>query len=151
MDVFELPEVISEEEAIKKDLLIYINEEVDKAYYEKVMSLSQRDDDEVNKSIKIVYTPLNGAGNIAVRTILDKKGYKNVFVVKEQEKPDGTFPTIKYPNPEDTKELFDESNPASFFAEGNASLADLADEFVQLRSEERRVGKECRSRWSPYH
>ena len=103
MDVFDLPEVISEEEAIKKGLLIYINEEVDKAYYEKVMSLSQRDDDEIDKSIKIVYTPLNGAGNIAVRTILDKKGYKNVFVVKEQEKPDGTFPTIKYPNPEDTK------------------------------------------------
>ena len=103
MNVFDLPEVISEEEAIKKGLLIYINEEVDKAYYEKVMSLSQRDDDEVDKSIKIVYTPLNGAGNIAVRTILDKKGYKNVFVVKEQENPDGTFPTIKYPNPEDTK------------------------------------------------
>ena len=103
MDVFDLPEVISEEEAIKKGLLIYINEEVDKAYYEKVMSLSQRDDDEIDKSIKIVYTPLNGAGNIAVRTILDKKGYKNVFVVKEQENPDGTFPTIKYPNPEDTK------------------------------------------------
>ena len=103
MDVFDLPGVISEEEAIKRGLLIYINEEVDKAYYEKVMSLSQRDDDEVDKSIKIVYTPLNGAGNIAVRTILDKKGYKNVFVVKEQENPDGTFPTIKYPNPEDTK------------------------------------------------
>jgi len=103
MDVFDLPEVISEEEAIKKGLLIYINEEVDKAYYEKVMSLSKRDDDEVDKNIKIVYTPLNGAGNIAVRTILDKKGYKNVFVVKEQENPDGTFPTIKYPNPEDTK------------------------------------------------
>lgn len=103
MDVFDLPEIITEEEAIKKGLLIYINDEVDKAYYEKVMSLSQRDDDEVDKSIKIVYTPLNGAGNIAVRTILDKKGYKNVFVVKEQENPDGTFPTIKYPNPEDTK------------------------------------------------
>ena len=53
--------------------------------------------------MKIVYTPLNGAGNIAVRTILDKKGFKNVYVVKEQEQPDGTFPTIKYPNPEDTK------------------------------------------------
>lgn len=103
MDVFDLPEVITEEEAMKRGLLIYINDEVDKAYYEKVMSLSQRDDDEVDKSIKIVYTPLNGAGNIAVRTILDKKGYKNVFVVKEQENPDGTFPTIKYPNPEDTK------------------------------------------------
>ena len=103
MDVFDLPDVISEEEAVQKGLLIYINEEVDKAYYEKVMSLSQREDEEIDKNIKIVYTPLNGAGNIAVRTILDKKGYKNVYVVKEQENPDGTFPTIKYPNPEDTK------------------------------------------------
>ena len=103
MDVFELPSLLSEQEAIDKGMLVYINEEVDKAYYEKVISLSQRDDDEIDKNVKIVYTPLNGAGNIAVRTILDKKGFKNVYVVKEQEQPDGTFPTIKYPNPEDTK------------------------------------------------
>ena len=103
MDVFELPSLLSEQEAIDKGMLVYINEEVDKAYYEKVISLSQRDDDEIDKNVKIIYTPLNGAGNIAVRTILDKKGFKNVYVVKEQEQPDGTFPTIKYPNPEDTK------------------------------------------------
>ena len=54
-------------------------------------------------SIKLVYTPLNGAGNIPVRTVLERKGYKNVYVVKEQEMPDGTFPTLVYPNPEDLK------------------------------------------------
>ncbi|MGP1488073.1 MAG: phospho-sugar mutase [Peptoanaerobacter stomatis] len=103
MDIFDLPSVISEKEALDKELLVYINKEVDEAYYEKVLSLSMRDDSEVNKDVKIVYTPLNGAGNIAVRTVLDRKGFKNVYVVKEQENPDGTFPTIKYPNPEDTK------------------------------------------------
>ncbi|EHL16349.1 hypothetical protein HMPREF9630_01921 [Peptoanaerobacter stomatis] len=103
MDIFDLPSVISEKEALDKGLLVYINKEVDEAYYEKVLSLSMRDDSEVNKDVKIVYTPLNGAGNIAVRTVLDRKGFKNVYVVKEQENPDGTFPTIKYPNPEDTK------------------------------------------------
>ena len=103
MDIFDLPSVISEKEALDKGLLVYINKEVDEAYYEKVLLLSMRDDSEVNKDVKIVYTPLNGAGNIAVRTVLDRKGFKNVYVVKEQENPDGTFPTIKYPNPEDTK------------------------------------------------
>ena len=103
MDVFDLPPVITEQEALDKGLLVYIGKEVDEAYYEKVLSLSQREDNEIDKEVKIVYTPLNGAGNIAVRTILDAKGFKNVYVVKEQEQPDGTFPTIKYPNPEDTK------------------------------------------------
>ncbi len=64
------------------------------------MSISLRDD-EVDKNIGIVYTPLNGAGNIPVRTVLKRMGYDNVHVVKEQENPDGTFPTIDYPNPED--------------------------------------------------
>ena len=75
MDIFDLPSVISEKEALDKGLLVYINKEVDEAYYEKVLSLSMRDDSEVNKDVKIVYTPLNGAGNIAVRTVLDRKGF----------------------------------------------------------------------------
>jgi len=56
---------------------------------------------EFAKDITIVYSPFNGAGNKPVRAILDKAGFKNVYVVKEQEKPDGNFPTLKYPNPED--------------------------------------------------
>lgn len=63
----------------------------------KVKSVSLNSD--VDKDIKIVYTPLNGAGNIAVRTVLREEGYNNVFVVKEQEFPDETFPTVDYPNP----------------------------------------------------
>ena len=87
--------------ALEKGLLEYIGKEVDDAYIESVKSLSLNDD--VDKDISVVYTPLNGAGNIPVRRVLSEMGYDNVHVVKEQENPDGTFPTIEYPNPEDQK------------------------------------------------
>src|SRR5699024_776670 len=54
----------------------------------------------VDKDIKIIYTPLNGTGNIPVRRILKERGFKNVIVVAEQENPDSNFTTVGYPNPE---------------------------------------------------
>lgn len=93
---------ITEEEALSQNLLVYIGKEVDDSYISNVLSLSLRDED-IDKSLNIVFTPLNGAGNIPVRRVLDEKGFKNVFVVKEQESPDGTFPTVDYPNPEDLR------------------------------------------------
>lgn len=98
-DVLNLPDIISEKEARDKNLIITLGEDMDNAYYEKVLSLTLNDD--IDKDITIVYTPLNGAGNIAVREVLKRRGFKNVHVVKEQENPDGTFPTVDYPNPED--------------------------------------------------
>lgn len=93
---------ISEKEAVESGLLVYIGKEVDESYLDEVMKLSLRDE-EIDKSLRIVYTPLNGAGNIPVREVLKRKGFRNVHIVKEQEAPDGTFPTIEYPNPEDLK------------------------------------------------
>lgn len=58
---------------------------------------------EVADDIKIVYTPLHGTGNLPVRRVLKELGFKQVYVVPEQEKPDGNFPTVSYPNPEDPK------------------------------------------------
>lgn len=87
--------------AIEAGLLEIVGKEIDDAYIEAVKSLSLHDEG-LDKSLKIVYTPLNGAGNIPVRRVLAEKGYENVYVVREQELPDGTFPTIEYPNPEDT-------------------------------------------------
>ena len=57
----------------------------------------------VAKDIKIVYTPLHGTGNLPVRRVLKELGFENVYVVPEQEKPDGNFPTVAYPNPESPK------------------------------------------------
>lgn len=62
--------------------------------------------DAAGKELKIVYSPLHGTGNIPARRILEELGFKNVYVVKEQELPDGEFPTVSYPNPE-AKEAFE--------------------------------------------
>ncbi|MDO5095220.1 MAG: phospho-sugar mutase [Peptostreptococcaceae bacterium] len=95
-------DIYTKDWALKNNLLEYIGKEVDDAYIAAVKSLSLNDE-EVDKSVKIVYTPLNGAGNIPVRRVLSERGFENVYVVKEQEMPDGTFPTIEYPNPEDLR------------------------------------------------
>ncbi|WP_372999638.1 phospho-sugar mutase [Lutispora sp.] len=88
------------------DNLHIIGEEMDKIYINKVKSLSLNP--EVIKEVKdisIVYTPLHGSGNMPVRRVLKEIGFENVHVVPEQEKPDGSFPTVEYPNPEE-KESF---------------------------------------------
>jgi len=96
-----------EQEAIEKGLIRMIGSEVDDAYIESLKTLTV-DPDEIEKaasSMKIVYTPLHGSGNIPVRRILKETGFDNVLVVKEQELPDSEFRTVKYPNPEE-KESF---------------------------------------------
>ncbi|VYU11496.1 Phosphoglucomutase [Clostridium paraputrificum] len=93
---------MSEDEAIKNGLLIYIGEEVDTEYINNVKSLAIRRELVKAKArdLKIIYTPIHGSGNIPVRRILGELGYSNLKVVKEQEEPDGNFPTAPYPNPE---------------------------------------------------
>ena len=99
---FESIKTITEGEAIEKGLLNYIGEDVDKAYIEKVKGLTIRKELVKNdaKDLKIIYTPIHGSGNIPVRRVLKELGYENVKVVKEQELPNGDFPTAPYPNPE---------------------------------------------------
>ena len=94
-------------EAKKKGLLVTIGSEVDDAYMRELKKLILNQDaiDKYGKDIKIVYTPLHGTGNIPVRRILKEIGFENVYVVSEQELPDGDFPTVEYPNPE-AKEAF---------------------------------------------
>lgn len=93
------------EEAVKKGLYNTIGEEIDKSYIEELKKLVVNQDaiNKMQKDIKIVYTPLHGTGNKLVQAILKELGFENVYVVPEQEKPDGEFPTVDYPNPEDPK------------------------------------------------
>ena len=93
---------MNKDDAIRNGLYIVINSEVDDAYLDVLKSLTLHPEviKEQAESIKIVYTPLHGTGNIPVRRTLKELGFKNVFVVPEQEKPDGDFPTVSYPNPE---------------------------------------------------
>ena len=93
---------IDVEDALEERLLEYIGEEVDKAYIEEVKGLTIRTElvKEKAKDLKVIYTPIHGSGNMPVRRVLNELGYENVEVVKEQELPDGNFPTASYPNPE---------------------------------------------------
>jgi len=109
---------ISEEEAIRKNLLQYISKEVDEEYIQRVESLALRNED-VDKNIKIVYTPLNGTANKFVRRVLKERGFENVFVVKEQELPDPDFKSVANPNPE-YEEALEEAKKLAY--EKNALL-----------------------------
>lgn len=99
---------MDKKEAIGKGLYITIGKETDDAYIEELKKcvLHPEAIKEQASKIKIVYTPLHGTGNIPVRRVLKELGFENVYVVKEQELPDGDFPTVSYPNPE-SKEAFD--------------------------------------------
>ena len=97
VDMFEDIRRIPFDEAMKNGLVEYIPDEVAEEFYSLVM---QRPINPEARDLKIIYTPLNGTGNIPVRTVLGRAGFENVRVVREQEMPDGTFPTCPYPNPE---------------------------------------------------
>lgn len=98
---------MSKEDAVTAGLYEVIGKEVDDAYIAEVEKqvINQASIDEMASKLKIVYTPLHGTGNLPVRRVLDDLGFKNVYVVPEQELPDGDFPTVSYPNPE-AKEAF---------------------------------------------
>ena len=91
------------DEAIADGTIELIGKEIDEIYYAKTMSLLTQPElvKDKGRDLKIVYTPLHGSGNVPVREVLRRIGVTNVTVVKEQEAPDGSFPTVKAPNPED--------------------------------------------------
>ncbi|MEZ3434065.1 MAG: phospho-sugar mutase [Lachnospiraceae bacterium] len=95
--------ITSREEAEKAGLYQVIGEEMDDKYIEALKKLVIHPEiiKEEAENLKIVYTPLHGTGNLPVRRVLRELGFTNVYVVKEQELPDGNFPTVSYPNPED--------------------------------------------------
>jgi len=98
---FSAIKIMDRSEAIEKGLIVMLGKAMDDEYFEKVKGLAIRED--IDKDIKIIYTPLNGTGNVPVRRVLKERGFTNIIVVPEQEKPDPDFTTVGYPNPEDVK------------------------------------------------
>ena len=92
----------TEEEALKSGKFQVIGKEIDDKYIENVKAQVVNQDaiDRMQKDITIIYTPLHGTGNIPARRVMKELGFENVYVVPEQELPDGNFPTVSYPNPE---------------------------------------------------
>jgi len=98
-DIFDIPTMILKE-GLAQRILQMVGEKMDDDFSKAVESVCCQNPD---SQIKVVYTPLHGAGNQPVRRVLADLGYKNVIVVPEQELPDGDFSTAPYPNPEDPK------------------------------------------------
>lgn len=96
---------MEKQEAVEAGLYHVIGSRIDDAYMEalKKQLLHPEVINEVCKDLKIVYTPFHGTGNVPVCRILRELGFEQVYVVKEQQMPDGAFPTLEYPNPEDPK------------------------------------------------
>lgn len=104
VDMFDGVKKMDFDKAVSEGKISFIEQWVYEEFYEKVLSASVYDCN--GTDFKVIYTPLNGTGNIPVREILKRKGIENVTVVKEQELPDGNFPTCPFPNPE-IKQVFE--------------------------------------------
>ena len=100
LDIFDDIKTMDFQTGVDAGIIQYISEDIYTAFVETVKQQSVLGDAKVNKDVAIVYSPLNGAGLKPVLRALKESGYTNITVVKEQEQPDGNFPTCPYPNPE---------------------------------------------------
>lgn len=94
------------DKAVEDGMIEYIGQDVIDMFLDEVQKQCINPDIVKQADLKVIYSPLNGTGNKPVRKILDRIGVKNVYVVPEQEKPDGNFPTCPFPNPE-IKQVFE--------------------------------------------
>ena len=106
VDMFKDIKRIPFDEGIEKGLIEYISDDLVEEFYSLVLQRPINPEISRESDLKVIYSPLNGTGNIPVRTVLSRAGFKNVEVVPQQEMPDGTFPTCPYPNPE-IKQVFE--------------------------------------------
>lgn len=138
------PKMMEKKEALEKGLYIQIGEEVDEAYMKEVSK--QVKEPEVlaasAKEITVVYTPLHGAGIQIVPKLLKRFGFEKLFVVPEQEKPDGNFPTVDYPNPE---------MPAAFALADALGREKEADIIIATDPDADRIGLHVRDKEGGYH
>ena len=106
VDMFGGAKRMNFEKAVENGLIEYISDDIIEEFYAEVLRRPINPEVIAESDIRIIYTPLNGTGNIPVRTVLSRAGFRNVKVVAEQEMPDGNFPTCPYPNPE-IKQVFE--------------------------------------------
>ena len=100
LDIFTDIRLMNYDEAVRTEKIRFVDPSVLSAFIREVKDQSVLYGDEIDRDVSIVYSPLNGTGLIPVTRVLNESGFTNITVVKEQEKPDGNFPTCPYPNPE---------------------------------------------------
>lgn len=138
------PNMMEKEEAVRKGLYITIGEEVDEAYMAEVSRQVKEPEimAQAAKDVSIVYTPLHGAGIMIVPKLLKRFGFTNFAVVPEQEKPDGNFPTVDYPNPE---------MPAAFALADQLGHEKNADIIIATDPDADRIGMHVKDKEGSYH
>ncbi len=126
------------EQGVKDGKIIVLGEEYDREYLDKIEALAIHEGDELDLSIPLVYTPLNGCGSIPFRQMLNDRGFSNWTIVPEQENPDPDFKTVGYPNPEDPKAFkLSEEYGRKFGAELLMATDPDADRFaIEIRDSE---------------
>ena len=126
------------DEGVKSGKITVLGEEYDREYLDKIESLAIHEGDELDLSIPLVYTPLNGCGSIPFRQMLNDRGFSNWTIVPEQENPDPDFTTVGYPNPEDPKAFkLSEEYGRKFGAELLMATDPDADRFaIEIRDSE---------------
>lgn len=126
------------EQGVKDGKIIVLGAEYDREYLDKIEALAIHEGDELDLSIPLVYTPLNGCGSIPFRQMLNDRGFSNWTIVPEQENPDPDFTTVGYPNPEDPKAFkLSEEYGRKFGAELLMATDPDADRFaIEIRDSE---------------
>ena len=126
------------EQGVKDGKIIVLGAEYDREYLDKIEALAIHEGDELDLSIPLVYTPLNGCGSIPFRQMLNDRGFSNWTIVPEQENPDPNFTTVGYPNPEDPKAFkLSEEYGRKFGAELLMATDPDADRFaIEIRDSE---------------
>lgn len=141
---FTNPKMMDKEEAMSKNLYVAIGRQVDEAYMAKVSEQVKEPSlmKQMAKDITVAYTPLHGAGIKIIPELLHRFGVTNLYVVKEQEKPDGDFPTVEFPNPE---------MPAAFQLVDNLGKSKNADIMLATDPDSDRIGIHVRDGEGNYH
>ncbi|MCR5404912.1 MAG: phospho-sugar mutase [Butyrivibrio sp.] len=126
------------EEGVKSGKITVLGEEYDREYLDRIESIAIHEGDELDLSIPLVYTPLNGCGSIPFRQMLTDRGFNNWKIVPEQENPDSDFTTVGYPNPEDPKAFaLSEKYGREFGAELLMATDPDSDRFaIEIRDED---------------
>ncbi len=104
-EIFDGVKTMDFDTGLKNGTIEYIPQSVNESYFDKVLSCSVNPGFVAGSGLKVIYTPLNGTGGVPVRTILERIGVKDLFVVPEQAEPNGLFPTCPSPNPEERAAL----------------------------------------------
>ena len=138
------PNLMEKAEAVRKGLYITIGREVDEAYLDRIAACVREPSliRQMAKDVSIAYTPLHGAGIKIIPEILQRFGFQNLFIVKEQEKPDGDFPTVAFPNPE---------MPEAFALADQLGREKNADIIIATDPDSDRIGLHVRDREGVYH